>query len=1197
MPPTKKVHLDKAAWAWCDSVDVDLNQINDENIKSSYRLNVQKCKAGTCRRNCRGNPYCLFGLGEARWLAEPSDESEEEDCDLEIRKPNTFVGLKNLGATCYVNSLLQLWFHNLAFRQAIFSWNPFEDAGEITEMQNGNSTINSPTTVVGHLQLLFALMQFSKQKSIDPLAFIKALRLEPSTQQDAQEFSQLFISLLEDSLKQQSNPSVQNLINNFRGEYSYITRCSKCHKESVSPSLFCELELNVKGHKTLHESIKEFLKEEKLEGVNMYSCNVCMEKQEATRFISLHKLPIVLNLQLMRFIYDRQKGHKKKLNTSIQFPDTLDMSIYLDDSQNERKPLMYNLTAVLIHKGPSAYSGHYIAHICDQTTGTWYKFNDENVEKMEGKKLMLGSIDENEDGVKKVKQPRLAKGYLASSNAYMLVYTAASDQENQYSFEESDLQPHLREQVKKANDAFDALLAETKEQKKVKRVNGKAHREEIAAILKILPVNNQEDQDWDVIATPWLLHWLSNAMLYVDNIDNRKLLCPHGKLHPDQVPNAKYISSKAATVLYEKYGGGPRLQSYMALCKDCVIRKCKSVRLRLRITEDHKDITNLLKQKEDLEGRCFWVGKRSLKVWRRKALLKHLDHEESLGSGDAGADRITAQEICDDVELNSHGFENEAFPHATNDVANGYCVKVEDQDLQTTPHIPDSSVDSIAPLTSDASLPSSASFTILAVLNSVENIIAEIKNKWSESLSTNTICPEMLNDFKRAGKLIKSLYSSTNSVINDVNTGFVSDSVPSVCVSSTTNNNKSLDNGNLALKRKRNENDAKDSGENGDDARGIKSDDEDYDEEFNEDIKCVHGNLIHEVSARRLVSEHIWSKLKWYFPDCTEYSSDSQPCEMCERKAAHGQEALDLHRQQAQAQKDLLPSLLNGKSRPKLVNDTFHVVSAEKFLKPWRKFIKEGGRTEPLHSLRGSSLLCEHGDLMYSLELDQEPTPVVAITKEEMQILSGFYAVDKEVTVTYGPNGEVIDTNPKLCMECMLRRLENEQKALLQYDKAKIYIRQISNKNAMDEPQRNRSPSPRLESKNKCVTSTNTNDMAAGDSVHNTVSQSEAIRRSTRHRRVRGEKEVFMSSVETLRDLKLKILKVLNVAPYDQHLSTEDGRMLVDQTATLASLNIFPNSVLLLRVDEPTEDSSTPDVYISPSEPEEGFKGTVLLKR
>ena len=69
--------------------------------------------------------------------------------------------------------------------------------------------------------------------------------------------------------------------------------------------MFYELELNIKGHKTLHESISEFLKEEKLDGVNKYSCNYCNEKQEATRFISLKKLPLVLNLQLMRFIYDR----------------------------------------------------------------------------------------------------------------------------------------------------------------------------------------------------------------------------------------------------------------------------------------------------------------------------------------------------------------------------------------------------------------------------------------------------------------------------------------------------------------------------------------------------------------------------------------------------------------------------------------------------------------------------------------------------------------------------------------------------------------------------------------------------------------------------------------------------------------------------------------------------------------------------
>jgi len=37
------------------------------------------------------------------------------------------------------------------------------------------------------------------------------------------------------------------------------------------------------------------------------------------------------------------------------------------------------------------------AHICDSTTSTWYKFNDEVVEKMEGKNLQLGT-EEDVDG-------------------------------------------------------------------------------------------------------------------------------------------------------------------------------------------------------------------------------------------------------------------------------------------------------------------------------------------------------------------------------------------------------------------------------------------------------------------------------------------------------------------------------------------------------------------------------------------------------------------------------------------------------------------------------------------------------------------------------------------------------------------------------------------------------------------------------
>ena len=56
--------------------------------------------------------------------------------------------------------------------------------------------------------------------------------------------------------------------------------------------------------------------------------------------------------------------------------------------------LQYDLQAVLIHRGPSANSGHYISYICDSTSNLWFKFNDEDIAQMGGKNLQLGNEDE-----------------------------------------------------------------------------------------------------------------------------------------------------------------------------------------------------------------------------------------------------------------------------------------------------------------------------------------------------------------------------------------------------------------------------------------------------------------------------------------------------------------------------------------------------------------------------------------------------------------------------------------------------------------------------------------------------------------------------------------------------------------------------------------------------------------------------------
>ncbi|XP_022090230.1 ubiquitin carboxyl-terminal hydrolase 48-like isoform X3 [Acanthaster planci] len=650
--PTK-VQLDKASWQWTDTTSPD--DVTAEHVELAYRIGLPACQHNTCRQNCKGNPNCLVGLGEKEWLCDIKDERwhEVEDPNLERRAEDSFVGLKNLGATCYVNTFLQVWFHNHSFRAAMYKWRPLRCQATDKHNQSESSTTKeggyTPTCICGHLQLLFALLQFSNRRYIDPSGLVNCLGLDAALQQDAQEFSKLFMSLLEETLSQQTHPEVRDVIQQqFRGQYAYVTRCNNCGHSSRQPSKFYELDLNIKGHRELSESLGEFLQDEHLDGANQYFCDNCRSKQDATRRIQLQQLPPVLNIQLLRFVFDRQTGTKKKLNSFIQFPEVLDMTPYLPRKDAET---VYELTAVLIHRGPTAYSGHYVAHVRQE--GAWHKFNDEEVERIEGRNLKLGSEDDLQGGgPKQGKRPKHVKGHHASKNAYMLVYTRRPSQENQadnserqgISLSEDSLPGYLQDLVRQDRAQFEEWVQEMAGMRQRSITSGRARHAEITRLYLMLPPKPGSRYEW--LKSDWLKQWLNvDSNTACKPIDNSDLICRHGNLDPDKIQQVKRISQEAAGILHSKYDGGPRL-SGTSLCLKCVRERCRMMRLKSNLNEDSKFVTTTTKNKLEPGLPGYWVGKASLRQWRKMVLDREKPSEgkePEVANCDAGQDMTSDQ--------------------------------------------------------------------------------------------------------------------------------------------------------------------------------------------------------------------------------------------------------------------------------------------------------------------------------------------------------------------------------------------------------------------------------------------------------------------------------------------------------------------------------------------------------------------------
>ncbi|KAK7316579.1 hypothetical protein RJT34_00144 [Clitoria ternatea] len=359
------------------------------------------------------------------------------------KKETGYVGLKNQGATCYMNSLLQTLYHIPYFRKAVYHMPTTEN-----DMPSGSIPLA--------LQSLFYKLQYS-DTSVATKELTKSFgwdTYDSFMQHDVQELNRVLSEKLEDKMKGTVvEGTIQKL---FEGHHMNYIECINVDYKSTRKESFYDLQLDVKGCRDVYASFDKYVEVERLEGDNKYHAEQ-YGLQDAKKGVLFIDFPPVLQLQLKRFEYDFMRDTMVKINDRYEFPLQLDLDRddgkYLSPDADRTVRNLYTLHSVLVHSG-GVHGGHYYAFIRPTLSDQWYKFDDERVTKEDNKR----ALEEQYGGEEELPQTNPGFNntpfkFTKYSNAYMLVYIRESDKDKIIcNVDEKDIAAHLRERLKKEQE-------------------------------------------------------------------------------------------------------------------------------------------------------------------------------------------------------------------------------------------------------------------------------------------------------------------------------------------------------------------------------------------------------------------------------------------------------------------------------------------------------------------------------------------------------------------------------------------------------------------------------------------------------------------------------------------------------------------------------------------------------------------------
>ncbi|PKY58830.1 cysteine proteinase [Rhizophagus irregularis] len=328
--------------------------------------------------------------------------------NYDSKKVTGYVGLKNQGATGYLNSLLQSLYCITSFRKAVYQI-PTEDDELIESVPLALQRVFHNLQTSNITVCTTELTKSFGWNSFDTLIY-----------RDVQEFNRVLQDNLETKMK--GTKADGALTKLFAGKMKSYIKCINVDYESSRVENYYDIQLNVKGCKTLRDSFKDYIQEEILEGDNKYQ-TVGYGLQVAKKRIVFESFPPVLHLQLKRFKYDIQKGAIVKINDRFEYPMEIDLEEFLSKDADKSNSHKYLLHGVLVHSG-DLHKGHYFALLKPEKDGKWFKFDDDRVIPVTENEV----LEYNYGGKNPNNNPnKIGHTLIKHTNAYVLIYIRESN--------------------------------------------------------------------------------------------------------------------------------------------------------------------------------------------------------------------------------------------------------------------------------------------------------------------------------------------------------------------------------------------------------------------------------------------------------------------------------------------------------------------------------------------------------------------------------------------------------------------------------------------------------------------------------------------------------------------------------------------------------------------------------------------------